>query len=205
VHLRALLPANLRCGELPRRDTYSGPDALLLQSPFAGVSGRDALAPGGCPERQPGERRRGLALPQAKRARRPHPRFVQMRGPSRAKLRRATKGRSSRTPVRGSRPFPRKRSGQTRPPLVVRLDGQVRAAEPSSRRRFRRCPALVLTRQGRSRCGHLCRLSRTAGPCYPYLGFGGSHGGSLPRSVRRSNTLAARVVGTEDQRRQCYV
>jgi hypothetical protein len=50
-----------------------------------------------------------------------------------------------------------------------------------------------------------CRLSRTAGPCYPYLGFGGSHGGSLPRSVRRSNTLAARVVGTEDQRRQCYV
>ena len=65
--------------------------------------------------------------------------------------------------------------------------------------------AVVLTRQGRPRCGHLCRLSRTAGPCYPYSGFGGPHAGCLPRSVRRSNTLATRVVGTEDQRRQSYV
>ncbi len=111
-------------------DTRSGPDALLLQSPFAGVSGRDALAPAGCREGEPGERRRGLAQPQAKRAWRLPIRALPDAGASRAKLRRPTKGTSSRTPVRGSRLLPRKRSGQTRPPLVVRLDGQVRAAEP---------------------------------------------------------------------------
>lgn len=37
-------------------------------------------------------------------------------------------------------------------------------------------------------------------PCYPYSGFGGPHGGSLPRSVRRSNTLATKVVGRATRR-----
>jgi hypothetical protein len=44
-------------------DTCSGPDALLLQSQFAGVSGRDALAPAGRPERAPGRNRWGHPHP----------------------------------------------------------------------------------------------------------------------------------------------
>ena len=43
------------------------------------------------------------------------------------------------------------------------------------------------------------------GPCYPYSGFGGPHAGCLSRSVRRSNSLATKVVGTEDRRRKSYV
>jgi hypothetical protein len=134
-------------------DTCFGPDALLLRSPFAGVSGREALAPAGCPEGQPGERRAVLrnhwlsgtappirALPDARA--------------SPAKLRRQTKGTSSQTRVR---------------------------------------------------CGHLGGSVGAPGPCYPYLGFGGPHGGPLRRSAGRSKTLATTMVGTEDQRRQCCV